>query len=150
MNGRNRTWNVSFFSCKSWRISCLSPILPNLTFWSIVSLLFRVQDQRERTLQAGMWLLLCWLAHYSPFFFMGRVLYIHHYCPAFLFSCMLSGNLSVEATVFHILSCTIINIYQYSIYIIVYMQYSISYSICILQFISTIVYPNILLYPIYE
>lgn len=30
--------------------------------------------------------------HYAPFWVMGRVLYFHHYFPALLFSCMLSGE----------------------------------------------------------
>ncbi|XP_050720422.1 protein O-mannosyl-transferase 2-like [Eriocheir sinensis] len=39
------------------------------------------------------WLGLCWAIHYLPFFFMSRVLYYHHYCPAYLFSCMITGVL---------------------------------------------------------
>jgi len=34
-----------------------------------------------------------WLFHYVPFWFMGRILYFHHYFPAHLFSVMLTGNL---------------------------------------------------------
>lgn len=34
------------------------------------------------------WLLIGWALHYIPFYFMGRVLYFHHYFPAFMFSCM--------------------------------------------------------------
>lgn len=42
-------------------------------------------------LEAGSWTLLGWILHYVPFYFMGRVLYFHHYFPAFLFSCMLTA-----------------------------------------------------------
>nr|XP_045624410.1 protein O-mannosyl-transferase 2-like [Procambarus clarkii] len=48
---------------------------------------------RRRTLVACWWLSGCWAAHYFPFFFMSRVLYYHHYCPAYLFSCMITGVL---------------------------------------------------------
>lgn len=42
-------------------------------------------------LEATTWTLLGWSLHYIPFYFMGRVLYFHHYFPAFLFSCMLTA-----------------------------------------------------------
>lgn len=34
-----------------------------------------------------------WAIHYFPFFLMGRVLYLHHYLPAFIFSSMLAASL---------------------------------------------------------
>lgn len=42
-------------------------------------------------LEATIWTFLGWTLHYIPFYFMGRVLYFHHYFPAFLFSCMLTA-----------------------------------------------------------
>lgn len=42
-------------------------------------------------LESGGQLMLGWLLHYVPFFFMGRVLYYHHYFPAMLFSSMLTA-----------------------------------------------------------
>ncbi|CAH2328479.1 O-mannosyl-transferase 2 isoform X1 [Pelobates cultripes] len=42
-------------------------------------------------LEGGGQLMLGWLLHYCPFYFMGRVLYFHHYFPAMLFSCMLTA-----------------------------------------------------------
>ena len=36
-------------------------------------------------------LFLAYILHYAPFFFMSRVLYIHHYYPALYFSCILTG-----------------------------------------------------------
>lgn len=41
--------------------------------------------------QAARWLTLAWVLHYVPFFAMGRVLYFHHYLPAFSCSAMLAG-----------------------------------------------------------
>lgn len=35
---------------------------------------------------------LAWVLHYFPFYFMSRVLYFHHYFPAFIFSCCLTGT----------------------------------------------------------
>lgn len=36
-------------------------------------------------------LALCWAVHYLPFFMMGRVLYLHHYLPSYIFSAMMAG-----------------------------------------------------------
>lgn len=48
---------------------------------------------RRRLGCACFWLWLGWMVHYVPFWFMGRILYFHHYFPALCFSCMLSGVL---------------------------------------------------------
>lgn len=37
------------------------------------------------------WLLMGWALHYLPFWPMTRILYFHHYFPALLFSCMMTG-----------------------------------------------------------
>ncbi|XP_004917113.1 protein O-mannosyl-transferase 2 isoform X4 [Xenopus tropicalis] len=50
-----------------------------------------VEDSYLLLLEGGGQLMLGWLLHYCPFYFMGRVLYFHHYFPAMLFSCMLTG-----------------------------------------------------------
>ena len=52
-----------------------------------------VVEERERTLVAAAWLFLGWALHYVPFWAMGRVLYVHHYYPALLFSSMLTAVL---------------------------------------------------------
>ncbi|XP_046419924.1 protein O-mannosyl-transferase 2 isoform X4 [Neodiprion fabricii] len=74
-----------------------------LIFFSLAYLFASVQEQRgylqdpdilyrrRRTLEAGMWMFTGWLLHYVPFWAMGRILYFHHYFPALLFSCMLTG-----------------------------------------------------------
>ncbi|KAJ3121116.1 hypothetical protein HK098_003965 [Nowakowskiella sp. JEL0407] len=36
-------------------------------------------------------LILAWIMHYIPFFLMGRVLFIHHYLPSYVFSAMTSA-----------------------------------------------------------
>ncbi|CAL4123246.1 unnamed protein product [Meganyctiphanes norvegica] len=50
-------------------------------------------ERRKHVLTSLCWLVLCWGLHYIPFFFMSRVLYVHHYCPSYLFSCMITGVL---------------------------------------------------------
>ncbi|XP_076066975.1 protein O-mannosyl-transferase 2-like [Oratosquilla oratoria] len=51
----------------------------------------RCIERRRCALESCGWLLLCWAMHYLPFFFMSRILYYHHYCPSYLFSCMITG-----------------------------------------------------------
>ena len=46
----------------------------------------KLAKQRDTTLVAAAWFFLGWALHYVPFWAMGRVLYIHHYYPALLFS----------------------------------------------------------------
>lgn len=48
-------------------------------------------EHKETIFSACWWLLLGWSLHYLPFWPMTRVLYFHHYFPAFLFSAMLTG-----------------------------------------------------------
>ncbi|KAG9508710.1 Protein O-mannosyl-transferase 2, partial [Fragariocoptes setiger] len=51
------------------------------------------QGQHDITFVASVpWMLLAWALHYVPFYFMGRILYFHHYFPAFIFSCMLTAT----------------------------------------------------------
>ncbi|KAH9490335.1 hypothetical protein Btru_034988 [Bulinus truncatus] len=50
-----------------------------------------LQTYCERTFRVCWWLLLAWLLHYAPFWSMSRVLYFHHYFPAFLYSAMFGG-----------------------------------------------------------
>ncbi|KAM4014562.1 protein O-mannosyl-transferase 2 isoform 2-T2 [Anomaloglossus baeobatrachus] len=56
-----------------------------------VSLSSEVMDVFTLLLEGGGQLMSGWLLHYLPFFFMGRVLYYHHYFPAMLFSSMLTA-----------------------------------------------------------
>ncbi|VVC33926.1 MIR motif,Protein O-mannosyl-transferase, C-terminal four TM domain,Glycosyl transferase family 39/83 [Cinara cedri] len=49
------------------------------------------QDSKQKLLTTCNWLFIGWCLHYLPFYAMGRVLYYHHYFPAFLYSSMLTG-----------------------------------------------------------
>eukprot|EP00048_Salpingoeca_helianthica_P005115 m.84536 g.84536 ORF g.84536 m.84536 type:complete len:723 (+) comp13478_c0_seq3:214-2382(+) len=51
------------------------------------------QEERTRTRNACILFLLAWVLHYAPFYLMGRVLYFHHYLPAFVCSAMVTGIL---------------------------------------------------------
>ncbi|XP_031568277.1 protein O-mannosyl-transferase 2-like isoform X2 [Actinia tenebrosa] len=50
--------------------------------------------RRKRVESIVVWLLIAWSFHYFPFYAMGRVLYFHHYFPAYLFSAMMAGKLN--------------------------------------------------------
>ncbi|KAI4900392.1 hypothetical protein NFI96_017768, partial [Prochilodus magdalenae] len=51
----------------------------------------RRKAQFQVLMEGGGFLFLGWMLHYLPFYTMGRILYYHHYFPAMLFSCMLTG-----------------------------------------------------------
>ena len=57
----------------------------------IFLLQYLVVGRMDRYLHAAGWMFIGWMLHYLPFYMMGRVLYFHHYFPALMFSCMLSG-----------------------------------------------------------
>lgn len=37
-------------------------------------------------------LLMAWVLHYLPFFLMGRMLFLHHYMPAYIITCILTAT----------------------------------------------------------
>ncbi|KAK3595928.1 hypothetical protein CHS0354_032436 [Potamilus streckersoni] len=106
-------WPIDFrgqiFSGKEFRIYLLgNPVI----FWSILIIfgmyflviginavrqqrgVQRSQELREfdqRMMGAAWWFLIAWALHYLPFWPMTRVLYFHHYFPAFLYSAMFAG-----------------------------------------------------------
>ncbi|WAR19527.1 POMT2-like protein [Mya arenaria] len=77
------------------------------------------------------WLMAAWALHYLPFWAMTRVLYFHHYFPAFLYSCMLAGVVvdyviklvclvappSLSVTLFHIAVGLVLSATSYSFYL---------------------------------
>jgi dolichyl-phosphate-mannose-protein mannosyltransferase len=36
---------------------------------------------------------LTWMLHWIPFFVMGRMLFLHHYLPSFIYACMILAGL---------------------------------------------------------
>ncbi|KAI9749432.1 MAG: hypothetical protein M1815_002539 [Lichina confinis] len=46
---------------------------------------------RSRLYNSTGFFFLCWAAHYLPFYLMGRQLFLHHYLPAHLASCLVAG-----------------------------------------------------------
>ena len=48
---------------------------------------------RSRLYNSTGFFFLCWALHYFPFYLMGRQLFLHHYLPAHLASCLVAGAL---------------------------------------------------------
>ncbi|KIV95560.1 hypothetical protein, variant [Exophiala mesophila] len=48
---------------------------------------------RSRLYNSTGFFFICWAAHYFPFYLMGRQLFLHHYLPAHLASCLVTGAL---------------------------------------------------------
>lgn len=48
---------------------------------------------RNRLYNSTGFFFLCWALHYFPFYLMGRQLFLHHYLPAHLASCLVAGAL---------------------------------------------------------
>lgn len=48
---------------------------------------------RSRLYNSTGFFFLAWLMHYAPFYLMGRQLFLHHYLPAHLASCLVTGAL---------------------------------------------------------
>lgn len=53
----------------------------------------RAEQQTFRYLKQGGFILMAYSFHYFPFFTMSRSLYLHHYLPAFMLSCMATAVL---------------------------------------------------------
>ena len=49
---------------------------------------------RHRLYNSIGYFFLAWAAHYFPFYLMGRQLFLHHYLPAHLASCLVTGGLT--------------------------------------------------------
>lgn len=46
---------------------------------------------RSRLYNSTGFFYLCWAAHYFPFYLMGRQRFLHHYLPAHIASCLVTG-----------------------------------------------------------
>lgn len=46
---------------------------------------------KNKVTQSGLIFFLGWVLHYAPFFLMDRILFLHHYLPALVFSILLVG-----------------------------------------------------------
>ncbi|RMD44166.1 hypothetical protein DV735_g953, partial [Chaetothyriales sp. CBS 134920] len=51
------------------------------------------RTSRRRLYKSTGFFFICWAAHYFPFYLMGRQLFLHHYLPAHLASCLVTGAL---------------------------------------------------------
>lgn len=94
----------------------------------------------EKTFKCCWWLLLAWFLHYAPFWGMARVLYFHHYFPAFLYSAMFGGVMldflvtiscvcvpeSVAIKVFHLCLCVLAGVILWSFYLFHPLAYGMS------------------------
>ena len=61
-----------------------------------VSLPGQVSELAALYIDNSLWILIGWAVHYFPFMPMTRVLYFHHYMPAFLFSTVLAAAAAVQ------------------------------------------------------
>lgn len=52
-----------------------------------------ITGTRSRLYNSTGFFFLAWATHYFPFFLMGRQLFLHHYLPAHLASCLVVGSL---------------------------------------------------------
>ena len=52
-----------------------------------------MEGTRSRLYNSTGFFFLAWATHYFPFFIMGRQLFLHHYLPAHLASCLVAGSL---------------------------------------------------------
>lgn len=87
--GNPVAWYLALFGLCLFIIKALRDI-----YWEHRAVdLYPGQLQQHRHVYRGAFLLLGWALHYLPFFTMSRTLYVHHYLPAYLFSCMVTATM---------------------------------------------------------
>jgi dolichyl-phosphate-mannose-protein mannosyltransferase len=65
----------------------------SLPFTNVETLSDSYTGTRSRLYNSTGFFFLTWAAHYIPFYIMGRQLFLHHYLPAHLASCLVTGAL---------------------------------------------------------
>jgi len=99
MLGNPAVWWGGLFALVMWIIVVfLHDILIRRNNHSFAGLLFSTEEEWNNFYVNGRLLFLGWLFHYTPFFIMARVTYLHHYVPAVLFLALFSGLMADYAT----------------------------------------------------
>ncbi|KAF0991935.1 hypothetical protein HZS_4381, partial [Henneguya salminicola] len=81
-----------------WSILIIFPLYIVLLCYYILLKANRIKSNQDiyqitiNTIESANLFMIGWLFHYVPYFFMNRVLYFHHYMPAYLFYSMLAGT----------------------------------------------------------
>ncbi|GAU97180.1 hypothetical protein RvY_08523 [Ramazzottius varieornatus] len=78
-----------------------------------------IEYYAEKFLPACRWIFFGWFVHYIPFFAMGRILYYHHYFPAHLFACMLTGlvlEFSIDVVCIFATRTTVLNLARFAVF----------------------------------
>ena len=89
-----------------------------LNCYYLLSLLLLL-DVFEQWLTSGLFLAIGWIAHYLPYFFISRVLFLHHYLPALPFKFMILAAMCEHGFAW---------VNKFKWYVCVCVQYYILYS----------------------
>ena len=89
---RSITVSVFLLSCSPHLHECPSESHRS-TSLTLLSPPFFLPGSRSRLYKSTGFFFLAWATHYLPFYVMGRQLFLHHYLPAHLASCLVTGAL---------------------------------------------------------
>ena len=82
-------WYVALFGI----VGLLGSLLKEAFLWRRAMNLKKDEPIMFKYFKQGGFLWMAYAMHYFPFFTMSRSLYLHHYLPAFMISCMMTGLL---------------------------------------------------------